>query len=203
MKDIELMRVDGRKNKKVSIRPQHQRLFVELQKPEHRGQISKAMAAIGYPVSIQNKPAQVTKTQSWRALMEEYMPQDLLAKRHMELLNKRDGEFITSGRGKNRKVEFVERGVDTTAVSRGLEMAYKLRGSFVSEAPVVTNPVNVYNLFYKPEVRAQVSAFEETLKRAITHEIAATPQEAIATTEINEPDAAGSPDAGESTADSG
>lgn len=154
--------------------------MVELQKPEHRGQISKAMAAIGYPVSIQNAPQTVTKTQSWRALMEEYMPQELLAKRHKELLNKRDGEFITVGRGKNRRVEFVERGVDTTAVSRGLEMAYKLRGSFVSEAPVATNPVNVYNLFYKPEVRAQVSAFEETLKQAITHEIAANPQGPVA-----------------------
>lgn len=180
MQDIELTRVDGRKHKGVVIRPQHRRLFIELQKPEHRGQISKAMAAIGYPVSVQNVPATVTKTQSWRALMEEYMPQELLATRHKELLNKRDGEFITTGRGKNRKVEFVERGVDTTAVSRGLEMAYKLRGSFVSEAPVASNPVNVYNLFYKPEVRAQVSAFEETLKQAITHEIASSPKESVA-----------------------
>jgi len=170
------MRVDGRKHKGVTIRPQHRRLFVELQNPEHRGQISKAMAAIGYPVSVQDRPTTVTKTLSWRALMEEYMPQSLLAKRHMELLNKRDGEFITTGRGKNKKVTFVERGVDTTAVSRGLEMAYKLRGSFVSEPPVASNPVNVYNLFYKPEVRAQVSAFEETLKQAITHEIASSPK---------------------------
>lgn len=177
MKDIELLRVDGRKHKAVVIRPQHRRLFIELQKPEHKGQISKAMAAVGYPVTMQNVPKNVTETKSWRALMEEYMPQDLLAKRHMELLNKRDGEFITVGHGENRRVEFVERGVDTTAVSRGLEMAYKLRGSFVSEAPVATNPVNVYNLFYKPEVRAQVSAFESQLKQAITHEISTSTQE--------------------------
>lgn len=201
MKDIELLRVDGRKHKGVSIRPQHVRLMVELQKPEHRGQISKAMAAIGYPVSVQNAPKTVTETKSWRALMEEHMPQSLLATRHKELLNKRDGEFITVGRGKNRRVEFVERGVDTTAVSRGLEMAYKLRGSFVSEAPVATNPVNVYNLFYKPEVRAQVSAFEETLKQAITHEIATNTKEPVAV-EASSADTPASDDTGATASDS-
>jgi hypothetical protein len=98
------------------------------------------------------------------------MPQELLARRHTELLNKRDGEFRQVGRGKHARVEFVERGVDTTAVSRGLEMAYKLRGSFVAEPPIAPPALNVYNLFYKPEVRAMVNAFEDKLKEAIIHE---------------------------------
>ncbi len=174
MKDIQLMvplmKVDGRAHKRVAIKPRHRTLFVELQKPEHEGQIGKAMAAIGYTPSMIHNPREVTTTKSWQALLEEHMPQSLLAKRHEELLNKRDTSLVTIGRGKKARVELIDRGPDTSAVKGALEMAYKLRGSFVAEPPAA--PVaNIYNLFYQPTVRAQVTAFEDQLKAAIAHEI--------------------------------
>ncbi len=181
MDDIKLIaplqKVDGRAHKRVTIRPQHVRLYAELQKPEHRGMISKAMEAVGYPASMQDRPAKVTDTKSWQALLQEHLPEDLLARRHEELLNKREGTYVTYGRGKNRKVEFIDKGPDTSAVTRGLEMAYKLRGSFVAEPTLPPSQV-VYNLFYKPEVRAQLSAFEDQLKKAIAHDVSTIPDSA-------------------------
>ncbi len=175
MSDVELLvplqKVDGRKNKRVSIKPRHRQLFIELQKPEHEGKISSAMAVVGYTPAMMDAPRNVTATKSWQALMEEHMPQSLLAKRHEELLNKRDTSLVHYGRGKNARVELIDRGPDVTAVKGALEMAYKLRGSFVAEPPPA--PVaNIYNLFYQPQVRAQVTAFEDQLKAAIAHEIA-------------------------------
>lgn len=175
--DIKLMtEKHGNRWRRSKIMPQHRVLYAELQKPEHRGQMNKAMAAVGYPPSIQRVPTAVTKTKSWRALLDEHMSEDFLAKRHQELLNKREGDYIHVGRGKNRRVEFLDKGPDTTAVSRGLEMAYKLRGAFVHEPPPTPQPTNVYNLFYQPQVRASVTAFEDQLKHAIAHEIARNPQ---------------------------
>lgn len=170
MEDVKLLKVDGRKHKRVWIRPRHRQLFIELQKPEHKGVITHAMRAIGYTPWMAKTPTSITQSQSWRALMEEYMPQEKLAMRHKELLDKRETYPMVIGRGRKKRVELVDRGPETAAVSRGLEMAYKLRGSFVAEVPPV--PVaNIYNLFYKPEVRASVSAFEEQLKNAIAHEV--------------------------------
>lgn len=60
----------------------------------------------------------------------EMLPDDLLAERHLELLNKRevskvDGEIIDVP--------------DTQAVSKGLDMAYKLKGSYAPEKTINQN----------------------------------------------------------------
>jgi hypothetical protein len=175
MDDLKLIHVDGRKHKAVSIRPHHRVLYAELQKPEHRGEMKSAMAAVGYPLTTQHKPKTVTETKSWRALLDENVSEDLLTMRHNELLNKREGKYVTYGRGKNRTTTFIDHGPDVTAVRAGLEMGYKLRGKFVSEPPPNPQPTNVYNLFYSPQVRASVTSFEDSLKHAIAHEIARTP----------------------------
>jgi len=144
------------------------------------------MRALNYPVSTTKAPTLVTKTKSWLAILDEQMPQNYLADRHRELLDKRDGEFVTFGRGKNKRVEFIDRGPNVGAVARGLEMAYKLRGSFVAELPVPLQPTTVYNLFYQPTVRAQVTAFEDQLKYAIAHEISKQPHSPAIETEYTD-----------------
>ncbi len=181
MEDIKLMvlkKVDGRSNRATPVRPRHRQLYLELQKPEHKGLITSAMRALDFTPSLIDSPTQVTRTKSWKALLDERLSEDLLTRRHTELLNKRDGTYVTIGRGKSRRVEFIDKGPDTTAVARGLELAYKLRGSFVPE-PVAVAPANVYNLFYSPQVRASVASFEAQLKHAIAHEITSTPSTPI------------------------
>ncbi len=182
MDDLKLMtpkKVDGRAFKAVSIRPRHRELYAELQKPEHKGQFKSAMLAIGYPVSTaEHNGGIVQATKSWKALLDERLSEELLTRRHNELLNKRDTTTVTIGRGKKARIELIDHGPDTTAVARGLELAYKLRGSFVPE-PVAAPPANVYNLFYSPQVRASVASFEAQLKHAIAHEISTNPAPAL------------------------
>lgn len=187
MKDLELMKVDGRAYRATVVRPRHRVLYAELQKPEHEGKIGRAMAAVGYPVSMQERPSTVTDTKSWKVILDEHVSEDLLARRHNELLNKREGKYVTYGRGRNRRTEFIDRGPDVTAVSRGLEMGYKLRGKFVAELVPPPQPTNVYNLFYSPQVRASVTSFEDSLKHAIAHEISQNPERESAQPDGAEP----------------
>ena len=72
----------------------------------------------------------------------EQIPDDLLVKRHNELLNKRGKRTIVSYVEEEneegdlkmvRQEKEVDDGPDTFAVTRGLEMAYKLKGSFAPE----------------------------------------------------------------------
>ena len=72
----------------------------------------------------------------------EQIPDDLLVKRHNELLNKRSKKIVTTyveeenEDGESKMVaqtKEIDDGPDTFAVTRGLEMAYKLKGSFAPE----------------------------------------------------------------------
>ena len=55
------------------------------------------------------------------------LPDDLLTERHLELLNKREVIKMFNGEGK------VIDQPETQAVSKGLDMAYKIRGSYAPE----------------------------------------------------------------------
>ena len=112
--------------------------------------------------------------------MQEYMPEEYLAHRHSELLDKRDTETVydeiedgldKDGHKKIIKVaRLVDKGPETNAVSKGLELAYRLRGSFKEDKTPAT-PANIYNLFYKPEIRQQVANFEAGIKASLLNEI--------------------------------
>ncbi len=149
-----------RKERKDLVNPRHRIVLDSLEK--NGGTLSKAMIAAGYAPSTAHVPKLVTGTKSWAMLMAEYLPEDKIAHRHSELLDKRAYR-------KNVEGDEVDDGPDTAAVGKALEMAYKLRGSFKDEKPVNPSAV-VYNLFYKPEVRASVQAFEATLKQTIANE---------------------------------
>src|SRR3990167_6640133 len=57
----------------------------------------------------------------------EALPDDLLAERHLELLNKREVIRLVGGRG------VVIDQPETNAVKAGLDMAYKIKGSYAAE----------------------------------------------------------------------
>lgn len=99
--------------------------------------------------------------------MAEYMPEEFLALRHSELLNKRDYRTVIDEDGKKHEVD---NGPETNAISKGLELAYRLRGSFAKEEAPAPSTV-MYNLFYKPEVREQMRVFEDGIKQSLLHEI--------------------------------
>lgn len=97
------------------------RAFREI--TENNRPVSTVMREVGYSASSATKPSQLTSTKGWKELMDQYLPDDLIAKRHNELLNKND-----------------ENGnPDTVAVSKALDMSYKLKGSYAPEKSTALN----------------------------------------------------------------
>ena len=157
----------GPRNKKIKIIPAHRLIFQNYKDQGFRS-LGKAIRKTRlYSESLETRVNVLTKTKSWQMLMAEFMPEEVLAQRHSELLDKREYRKITSSDG---MVTEVDSGPDTQAVTKALEMAYKLRGSFSKEDPKPQNTV-MYNLFYKPEVREQIKAFEDGIKQSLLNEI--------------------------------
>lgn len=122
--------------------------------------LKSSVTAVGF--SEKTSISTITKTKTWKEIMEEYFPDTMLADRHKELLNKREYRRGPDG-------EWEDIGPETSAVAKSLEMAYKLKGSFKESTEQKPNTA-IYNLFYKPEVREEVKAFEESLKQRIFNE---------------------------------
>lgn len=162
-KPVEVLPVK-KKHKPIRILPRHRAI---LNRVSEKGElISKAMVALSY--SKKTVPQMVTETKSWQMLMDEHMPEDLIALRHTELLNKRARRNIKNAKGEVIEYD-VDDGPDTLAVVKALELAYKLRGSFAAEKKAPDGNV-IYNLFYKPEVREAMKSFEDNLKQQIANE---------------------------------
>lgn len=89
---------------------------------ENGRSVSGAMRDVGYSHKTATAPAKLTKSKGWQELMDAYMPDLLLAKKHKE--------FLTS----KRQIRRYKRGdlVDETeetdpAAVKALDMAYKLK----------------------------------------------------------------------------
>lgn len=157
----------GPRKFKDSIRPAHRAIFQNYKDQGFRS-LGKAIRKTGvYSENIEKRVNIITKTKSWQLLMAEYMPEEHLAKRHAELLDKRSYRKVENPDG---TTEDVDDGPETAAVTKGLELAYRLRGSFQKEEAPPPSTV-MYNLFYKPEVREQMRVFEDGLKLSLYNEI--------------------------------
>ena len=91
---------------------------------ENCGNISKSMREVGYSPNTAKNPKILTESKGWKELMDEFIPDSLLAERHQELLNKREYSKVDE--------EVIDQ-PETQAVSKGLDMAYKLKGSYEPE----------------------------------------------------------------------
>lgn len=119
---------------------------------ENRGNVSKAMREVGYsPITAKN-PKNLTDSKGWQELMKEYLPDDFLAKKHRELLE---------AKTKDKKI-------DVTAVSKGLDMGYKLKGNYAPEKKQTLN----LNIEVKPNKKAQSIAdkYEKELRDSLKDE---------------------------------
>lgn len=153
------------KGRTVRILPRHRAVMETMQ--NNGGKITKAMIAMSYAPSTISQNV-IEKTKSWKMLMEEHLPEDLIALRHSELINKRARRNIKNAKGEIIEYD-VDDGPDTPAVVKALELAYKLRGSFAAEKVAESKNV-IYNLFYKPEVREAMKSFEDNLKLQIAND---------------------------------
>jgi len=92
---------------------------------------------VGYSEGICENPKVVLESKGYQEVLNEYLPDDLLAEKHKELLTvpkiiktTKRGELIDS-----------EESLDVQAISKGLDMAYKVKGSY---APEKKQSVNLY-----------------------------------------------------------
>lgn len=89
---------------------------------------AQAAREAGYSETIADNPQKITKSKSWQALMDEFLPQDLIARKHQELLEAEETIFIPRGK------EILERKrPDHMARRAGIDMAHKLRGNYAPE----------------------------------------------------------------------
>lgn len=104
---------------------------------ENGGNVTEAMKTAEYAEATIHNPQNLTESDGWKALMHKYLPDDKLAKRHEELLDKREKVIIEhKDRSGNSDIYEVLDQPDTQAVSKGLEMAYKLKGAYAPEKSV-------------------------------------------------------------------
>lgn len=69
----------------------------------------------------------------------EALEDDLLAKRHKELLNKREYRIEYVKKGKKTVAVRVDDGPDSFAVKAGLDMAYKIKGTYAPEKQAIVH----------------------------------------------------------------
>ncbi len=112
---------------------------------EMGGNVSKAMEAAGYSPKTAKTPKKLTKSKGWEELMKEYLPDKLLAEKHKELLTipKRVRKFVKG----ELESEYEE--LDSQAISKGLDMGYKLKGKYAAEKKDVNIGFSLSEIFEK------------------------------------------------------
>lgn len=88
--------------------------------------------------------------------LAERLPDDLLEEKHLALLNKVERKYTSTG-------ELLSEDIDAQAVSKGLDMAYKIKGSYAPEKQINTN----VNITITPEAAKLAKEYEEKLKQGL------------------------------------
>lgn len=121
--------------------------------------VSQAMRESGYSEATAKNPSVLTGSQGWKELMEEHLPDTLLAEKHKELLTtpKKVRTF------KKGELETETEELDTQAISKGLELAYKIKDKFAPEKRITLNAeIGVEDFAKYAELN---SKFDEEMKR--------------------------------------
>lgn len=108
------------------------RVVAEQVRTGKKVSVSKAMRESGvYSAHTSKIPGKLTKSKGWEALMKEYLPDDLLAEKHNELLtvSKKTRRTLNG-----EVVEEIEE-LDVNALRSGLDMAYKIKGRYKETPP--------------------------------------------------------------------
>lgn len=116
----------------------------------------------------------IVTSKAWLALMDQFIPESVVAEAHEKLFGatvetSRHVPIGTDEEGKTKYDVIYSEKQDVGAVTKAVDMAYKLRGAY-KEKEATAQGANVYNLFYKPEVRESVRNFEDALKLQIIND---------------------------------
>lgn len=131
--------------------------------------IGTVMREVGYSENTIVDPQNLTKSKGWLELVAEYLPDNVIAERHRELLDKR--EVVVVRDGKESRVELTDQ--PHSDVKGALDMAYKLKGSYAPDKSVTVN----LDVNYQPKDKKIADKYEEELRRGILGENFDTPMD--------------------------
>lgn len=154
------------------------------------GNVTQAMLEAGYSPATANTPGKLTDSKGFKELMEAIMPDTLITERHRNLLEQKrvdyfvfpktmsDEEIVghvnasglevitvrTSDKGKMAFYTVA----DAMAISKAIDMAYKLKGSYAPEKSVT---LNLTETAPDPELDKLRQEFNERAKQRIIDQI--------------------------------
>lgn len=115
----------------------------------------RAMREAGYSEATAKNPQKLTRSVSWKEIIGEKLSDELLVDRLLVLINAKKTERSHKSSG---KVVVTER-EDCTAISRGLDMAFKIKGKYIADKEIPHDPFE--NLTYE-ELDAQIKELESS-----------------------------------------
>jgi len=139
--------------------------------------LKDAMLKTGYtPLTIARSGAEILERPDFKEAFNEVLQQEDLLDNHLRLYTHKkwrhtrtETYFDEDGKKITKKV-FEETGEpDMDLVVKGLDMAHKIRGDYDKDKKEMPgkNSHKIYNIFYNPEVKKQVGAFENLIKAKI------------------------------------
>lgn len=149
--------------KKIEPTEKQKRAFKEI--VENGRNKGDAMVRAGYSENTAKAPTKMTNTKGWQELMEEYLPDEDLTKKHQELLNatrlehmvfpknvkdKTIKSLLESVNCNVRKIQHGDQAnhvwfwaKDNIALKSALDLAYKLKGRFEQEKLESSTIINI------------------------------------------------------------
>lgn len=140
---------------------------MQLESPKPAGEVLKS---VGYGTGLQNQPKRVLESEGFKEALHELIPDELLKEKHLELLNKQ--QVVVRNNVTTGEIEVIPTGeIDVQAVTKALDMAYKLKGSY---APEKTTNMNL-NIEAKTSTNEELEnirkSFNEKAREAIINKI--------------------------------
>lgn len=132
--------------------PTYRQKLVASKLVENGGNIGEAMVSAGYSPNTAKTPQKLTTSKGWLELMGSLLPDEMLAKKHRQLLNAKK-IIVDRSRG---KAKFITKINDYTTVVKALDLAYRVKGYYSNKIQKVDVEISPWDTF---------SISDDTLKR--------------------------------------
>ena len=151
--------------------------------------MGEVLREAGYSETVAKTPSKVTNTKSWKQLMDKYIPEEKLAEKHLQLLEATgighmvfpmaitDEEITELLAGVNCVPKKIQHGDtanhvwfwqrDNNALKNGLDMAYKLRGSYAADKLAPPPSQIIINVLGNPEAKKLSEQMDKVLIKNI------------------------------------
>ena len=132
---------------------------------ENGGCVSSAMRDAEYSKAYARNPHKLLATKTFQALLDKYLPDNLLAKKHRELLDAKkviSANIFPDGKDGKPVNDFIEV-EDNITQGKMVELGYKVKRKLIEQIEQTTVPEDLDNLS-EEELRAKIRDIDKKLK---------------------------------------